>query len=91
MKILKSEGSQVQDRIIVFYKSQYFSTCFSLLNIAISNTNDQRVMNFELQTNGLYKDEVFLRIKILDEHFGKMKESKFYVHDSLNHVRKDVV
>jgi len=56
--------------------------------MAISNINDQRVINFEFQTNVLHKDELFFRVKILN---GKKEGSKFYVHDSLNHVQKDVV
>lgn len=48
-------------------------------------------MTFELQTNVLHQDEVFLRVKILGKDLRNKKDSKFYVHDSLNHVRKDII
>ena len=44
-------------------------------------------MNF--QSNIISKDELFFRFSIIPEN--KIKNSSFYVHDSLNHVRKGQV
>ena len=52
--------------------------------------NGERVLQVEHRSQIMTDDEVFLSFKIRPEG-QSVRDSQFYVHDSVNHVRKDVV
>lgn len=72
-----------QDRIIIFYKSRYSASVQALLSISINKLLDQRVLKMSLLCNQIKNNELFLRFSV-DPH----DQEQFYVHDSVNHVRK---
>ena len=86
MKILGAfiiKSDDFHDKIVVFYKSSYINACFSLINIVLNKQNSsQDVIHVDMQSNIIYKDELYLRFSIMNNY----KNEKFYVHDSINHV-----
>ena len=79
--LIKSD--EFHDKIVVFYKSSYINACFSLLNIVLNKEESlQDVIHVDMQSNIIYKDDLYLRFSILND----LKSPSFYVHDSINHV-----
>lgn len=84
---VKFFDSKLVKKVLVFYKSPYIANCHSLMTLWLNE--GERVLHYEHRGHVLDEDEVFLRIKIQPDH--DVVSSQFYVHDSVNHVRKDVV
>lgn len=81
-------GNEAYEKLIVGYKSQQLSGIQAILIMQLPKSEHRkRVLQLTLRSNSLPDDELFLRVEIKPTS-ASGEPGKFYVHDSLHHVRK---